>query len=247
LLTFQTLELEEMGPIATLRLNRPDLHNALDELALAEILKAVTTLASREDIRALIVTSAVPKTFCVGAHLPSLASLDTRAALDFARAGHRVAESLEAAPFATIAAVNGVALGGGWELALACDLIYASTTAIFGFPEVDLGLFPAFGGANRLIDLVGPMRARELVFTASRISAQAAKELRLVLDVRPLAELYPACLAVAERIASKGQRGIAHVKRSISLHLRGDADALREFDADVFSQSDLRGLDKRRT
>ena len=244
-MTYETLKVEAEGAVATIHLERAEVHNALDERLFSELTQATHEVATRPGVRALILTSAVPRTFSVGAHLPTLAGFGPDEARSFAEVGWRAIDALETLPFVTIAAVSGVALGGGWELALACDLIYASTGAVFGFPEVELGLFPAFGGYRRLLQMVGPMRADEMTFTAARLSARTAKELGLVLAVLPAAELYPHCVSVAERIAAKGLVGIAHVKRLRSKYREDDSRAQRALDVDAFVRSDFGALKKR--
>jgi len=246
-MAYKALKLSTEGAVTTLCLDEPASHNALDWALLMEIRNAVIEASSRPHTRAMIIKSS-GRAFSIGAHLPSLAELNPQIAREFALAGHMAVQAIEAAPFATIAAVNGLAIGGGWEIALACDLIYASEGAIFSFPEVDLGLFPAFGGTWRLTDLVGPMRARELVFTGMRIGAKRAKELNLVLDVLPSADLEAHCLAIATKIASKPGAGVDHAKRTIARQVRGFQPDPDDLDGGSFARCDFdfAALERRR-
>src|SRR4051812_30361455 len=129
--------------------------------------------------------------------------------------GHRICQQLEDLPIPTIAAVNGFALGGGCELALACDLLYASENAKFGLPEVGLGVIPGFGGTQRLTRLLGRSRAKELIFTGDVIDAGRAKAIGLVLEVLPLPKLLEHCREVAQKIAKKAPLAIAAAKQVI--------------------------------
>jgi len=148
-----------------------------------------------------------------GADVAEMAELDPLQARRFADLGQRVFARLERLEAPTIAAVNGFALGGGLELAMACDLVYASEKARFGQPEVNLGLIPGFGGSQRLARRVGLMRAKELVFTGEMVDAQKAKAIGLALEVLPPEGLLPHAIGVAKKIASRGPAAVAAAKR----------------------------------
>jgi enoyl-CoA hydratase len=212
--TYQTILLEQADGIATLTLNRPDKLNALNETLLVELRGAVLTMSQARDVKVLIITGA-GKAFAAGADIGTMAEMAPARAKLFADGGHALAEALEAAPFPVIAAVNGVALGGGCELALACDFIYASDKAKFGQPEVNLGVIPGFGGTQRLARRVGLGRARELCYTGDFIGAEEALRIGLVNGVLPLEGLLPKVHEVAKKIASKGPIAIAQCKRVI--------------------------------
>jgi enoyl-CoA hydratase len=206
------------GRVATLVLDRPDRHNALDVAFLAELESAIAearALGESGAARVLLLTSSSERAFSTGADLEQLRTFDAEGLARFAAAGLRVVEALESAPLPTVAAVGGLALGGGWELALACDLVYASERAAFGLPEARLGLIPGFGGVARLTALVGPMRARELVYTARTLRALAARDLGLVLEVLPPAELLAYCRSVAARMAAMSPASLAEIKRAV--------------------------------
>ncbi len=211
----------EDGPLAILTLNRPDKLNALNRELLGSVGSAVAELARRPVAtrpRAVIVTGAGDRAFAAGADVAELSTLSAEEARALSQHGQRVGRTLEEAPFPVIAAVNGFALGGGAELALSCDFIYASERARFGQPEVGLGLVPGFGGTQRLLRRVGIARARELVFTGRAIDAIEAKAIGLVNEVVPHAELMERTSAVARTIAKKAPLAVAASKR---LMLRG--------------------------
>jgi enoyl-CoA hydratase len=217
------LLVEDDGPVAVLTLNRPDKLNALDSALLRAVGDAVTELAERpiqRRPRAAIVTGAGDKAFAAGADIAELSGLLPEAARLLSQNGQRVGRVLEEAPFPVIAAVNGFALGGGCELALACDFIYASERARFGQPEVGLGLVPGFGGTQRLARRVGAGRARELVYTGAVIGAERAKAIGLVNEVVPHAELMERVKELGRAIATRAPLAVAACKRLV---LRGEA------------------------
>lgn len=232
------------GRVATLTIQRPDALNALDNATIDELLHTLSDLYAHPDLGALIITGSGDKAFVAGADIKELARLDEGAAWTFSRRGHAVCDMLASAPFVTLAAVNGYALGGGCELALACDLIYAAEHAHFGQPEVNLGVVPGFGGTQRLARLVGPMLARHLVLTGRMIDAQEALRIGLVAQLYPSAELLPKVQRTAATIAAKAPLAIAKAKHVMAhgLDLSLD-DACRvesEAFAELFNTQDLR-------
>ncbi len=198
--------------IAVLTVNRPKALNALDAATIAELSEALE-LARDPAVRALVVTGAGEKAFVAGADIAGMATMSPAEARTFSEAGHATFAKLEALPIPTIAAVNGFALGGGCELAMACDLVYASEKARFGEPEVSLGLIPGFGGTQRLVRRVGLMRAKELVLSGEMIDAAKAKAIGLALDVLAPEALLPHAIAQARTIASRGPAAVAAAKR----------------------------------
>jgi enoyl-CoA hydratase len=204
---------ESDGTIATLTVNRPKALNALNIATLREMIAAVGSLSNDTAVRALIVTGAGEKAFVAGADIAEMKALTASEALAFSSLGHAAGRALEELPFVTIAAVNGFALGGGCELAMACDLVYASEKARFGQPEVALGVMPGFGGTSRLIRRVGLQRAKELVFTGDTVTAERAVALGLVLQIVPPDQLLQHCRDVATKIATRGPLAIAQAKR----------------------------------
>ncbi|MEO8875788.1 MAG: enoyl-CoA hydratase-related protein, partial [Polyangiaceae bacterium] len=197
----QTVLLEKNGPIATITLNRPDKLNALNELLLRELGEILSDLRNDRGILAAVMTGAGEKAFAAGADIASMQTLTTAEAYRFAEVGHAVGNAIENAHFPVIAAVNGFALGGGCELALSCDFIYASDTAKFGQPEVNLGVIPGFGGTQRLARRVGIGRARELCYTGDIIGAEEALRIGLANAVVPHAELLNKAHETAKKIA----------------------------------------------
>ncbi|MFN0062807.1 MAG: enoyl-CoA hydratase-related protein [Myxococcaceae bacterium] len=203
------------GDIGLLTVDRPSALNALNSAALAGVLAAAEAAARRPGARGLIVTGAGAKAFVAGADVQEMADFSPEQARRFSELGHRAFARLEALPFPTVAAINGFALGGGLELALGCDLLYAADNAKLGFPEVTLAVIPGFGGTQRLSRRVGVQRAKELLFVAEPISAARAKEIGLVLDVVPQAELLTHVRAVLAKILQRGPLAIAQVKRMV--------------------------------
>jgi enoyl-CoA hydratase len=236
------VKLEIDGSTAVITLDRPKALNALNKQVLSEMSDAIGQVAANKALRALIVTGAGEKAFVAGADIAEMANFSNAEAMAFGELGHRVLDSLEALHIPVIAAVNGFALGGGTELALACDFIYASERAKFGLPEVTLAVIPGFGGTQRLTRVVGRARAKEMIFTGDMIDAVKAKEIGLALDVLPAAELLIHCKKVAATIAKRGPLAVAQAKRVIDagadLQLK-DANAIeRDGFARLFGTAD---------
>jgi len=220
-MSYENILFEVEDGLGLLTLNRPKVLNALNRKTLAELDALLQAEARRPGVRALVVTGAGEKAFVAGADISEMSGLTAAQARDFAELGQRVFARLEALPIPTIAAVNGFALGGGSELALACDLVYASEKARFGQPEVNLGLLPAWGGTQRLARRVGPMRALEIALTGDVYDAARALAMGLCLEVLAPEALLPHAKAKARTIASRGPLAVAAAKRV----LRAGADA----------------------
>ncbi|WP_438007690.1 enoyl-CoA hydratase-related protein [Sorangium sp. So ce321] len=235
--TLQFVAVERTGHVATVTIQRPDKLNALNPAVLGELTAAFHELlapAEGGEVRAAVLTGA-GKAFVAGADIAEMAAMNSIAAKRFADAGHRLADLIETAPFPVIAAVNGFALGGGCELALACDFIYAAEGARLGQPEVNLGVIPGFGGTQRLLRRIGVGRARELVYSGDMISAEQALAIGLVNAVFPAAELLARARETALKIASRGPLAVAAAKRVI---LRGeslDLTAANELEVQAFA------------
>jgi enoyl-CoA hydratase len=207
-------ERRDRWAIATI--NRPKQLNALNHHTISEIGAVLDEVAADPEVRALIITGSGERAFCAGADISELEALQTaNEGHDHSRASHAVLEKMERLEKAVIMAVNGYALGGGCELAMAGDIILASENASFGQPEVNLGIIPGFGGTQRLPRLVGRPKALELIFTGERISAQEALQLGLVNRVVPLPELLPTAEELAGKIAAKAPLAIALAKRAV--------------------------------
>jgi enoyl-CoA hydratase len=213
-----TFALDAARAIATITLNRPEKLNAINAELLADLSAAVHELDADPGVRVAILTGAGEKAFAAGADIAAMSEMPPAEARRFAEAGHAVGAAIEEAHFPVIAAVNGFALGGGCELALACDFIYASDKAKFGQPEVNLAVVPGFGGTQRLARRVGIGRARELCYTGDVVAADEALRIGLVNAVVPHAELLARVQEVAKKIAAKGPLAIAQAKRVV---LRG--------------------------
>lgn len=202
---------EKQDQIGILTLNRPKALNALNSAVVAELTGLLDEIAA-SDIRCLIVTGAGEKAFVAGADIAEMKDFGQSEAEKFSAEGNVVMEKLESLPMPTIAAVNGFALGGGCELALSCDIRIASENAVFGLPEVSLGIPPGYGGIQRLVRIVGVAKAKEMLFTTNKIKAAKALSLGLVNAVSPPEELMDTCKAMAEKIASMAPLAIRAVK-----------------------------------
>jgi enoyl-CoA hydratase len=214
--------------VAVVTVDRPEALNALD-LEHARLLRdALEKLAADADARAVVLTGAGEKAFVAGADIGYMRDLGPVEALRWGELGHRCAELLETMPKPTIAAVNGFALGGGCELALACDLRLASSNATLGQPEINLGIIPGWGGTQRLARVTSLAYAKELVFTGRMVAAEEALARGLVTEVLAPDELLPKARALAGELASKSPLALAAAKETVGLALAGDhADNLR--------------------
>ncbi|HEV3089480.1 MAG TPA: enoyl-CoA hydratase-related protein [Candidatus Elarobacter sp.] len=206
----------DAGPIATVTLNRPGVLNALNLQMLDELSEAFARLGSDERVRAIILTGSGAKAFAAGADIGELNALPTaRAAEAQARKGQALTTQIERLRVPVIAAVNGFALGGGCELAMACDIRVASENAKFGQPEVNLGILPGYGGTQRATRLVGEGMAMYLCLTGEMIDAQEALRTGLVQKVVPLEGLLAEAQRIAGLIAAKAPLAVAAAKRAI--------------------------------
>lgn len=221
-MTYTCLDLTCTDGIATLTFNRPKALNALNSSLLEELSAALDSIKHDETIRVLILTGAGEKSFIAGADITEIATLTPLGAKKFAQLGQEVISSLQGLAIPVIAAVNGYALGGGCEMALACDFIYASEKAIFGLPEITLGVIPGFGGTQRLPRLIGANRAKEMIFTGKHLSAPEAKEMGLVNKTFAPEELMPAAMETAKLIATKGKASLCAAKQTVNQGLNTD-------------------------
>jgi len=213
---------ERRGPVELLILDRPKALNALDRATLEELLDCCVRVDADTSVRAVVLTGE-GRAFAAGADIAEMRALDAQQAEAFSRLGHAVMDAFESLAVPTIAAVNGYALGGGCELACACDWIYASKKARFGQPEVNLGLIPGFGGTGRLVRRIGSGWAKELVLGGEPIDAETALRNGLVNRLFEPDALLGSALDAAEKIASKGPLAIATAKRVIQQGQDADA------------------------
>jgi len=200
-MAYENILIEREGPVSIVTVNRPKLLNALNGATLRELTQAVREAA--DSSRALILTGAGDKAFVAGADISEMAPMTPWTAREFSELGH------------VLTAVNGYALGGGLELAVGCDMIFASENAKFGLPEVTLGITPGFGGTQRLVRLVGKLRAKEIIFTGEMVDARRAAEIGLLNAVLPREQLLPHCRKIAEKIASRGPLAVGRAKRLV--------------------------------
>jgi enoyl-CoA hydratase len=214
---YETLIYESKDRIGYVTINRPDKLNALNAKAKAELKELFTDLKSDGGIDVVVLTGAGEKAFVAGTDIKELTALDTESGKKFSEGGQAVFNAVENLGKPVIAAINGYALGGGCELALACTIRIAAENAKFGQPEVNLGIIPGYGGTQRLARLVGKGKAMELVLTGDQIDAQEALRIGLVNKVVPLAELKPTAEAVAQKILSKGQVAVRLSLKAINM------------------------------
>ena len=234
------------GPILTLTLNRPEALNALNGQVLDD-LDAALDAVDMDSVRCLLFTGAGSKAFAAGADIAAMANMTPEEAAAFSRRGNEVFRRIETFPLPTVAAVNGYALGGGCELAMACDIRLCSENAVFGQPEVTLGITPGFGGTQRLMRLVGMGKAKELIFSARTVKAAEALSMGLVNAVYPPEELLPAARKLGERIARNAPIAVrackAAMNEGIDLPMDEAVDAeVREFSGCFETEDQKRGM-----
>jgi enoyl-CoA hydratase/carnithine racemase len=211
------VEVEVAGRVATVTLNRPEALNAISTELATALAEAVEPLATDPGVRAVVLTGAGERAFCVGADLKQRAGLDDHGWFVQREAFRRGFAAVRRCPLPTVAAVTGFALGGGTELALACDLVVAATDATFGLPEVRLGLVPAGGGTQLLVRRVGPSVAKDLVLTGRQVDAAEAQRLGLADRVVPTAEVLAAATALAAEIAANAPTAVRMAKWALEL------------------------------
>lgn len=234
-MAYENIIYEVKEGIATITFNRPKALNALNGALLAELSQALDEIAADEDIRVLILTGAGDKSFVAGADISELATFDSLKAKAFGRRGHDIVNKLQQLPIAVIAAVNGFALGGGTEISIACDFIYASENAKFGQPEINLGVIPGFGGTQRLPRLIGTNMAKELIYTGKMISAAEALQLGLVNKVVPHDSLMDEVMKTAGVIASKGKVSLREAKHAVNKGMEVDLASGCGIEIDAFA------------
>lgn len=234
----KTILLTQEGPVWTLTINRPKALNALSSEVLSEMAEALRQLSEMnfDHARALIITGHGEKSFVAGADIKELADLSEEQAQQFARRGQSIFHELNLMNIPVIAAVNGFALGGGCELALACDFIYASEKAKFGLPEVSLGLIPGFGGTVRLSRAVGMRRARELTFSGEMIDANEAYRMGLVNKVCAPDQLMTEVKKKVDLILSRAPKAVCHAKKSMNLAWDMEVEEAQKMEAQQFAE-----------
>lgn len=235
---YKTIQLQSEKSIWKLTVNRPESLNALNLQVLSEMGEALRLISemSFEDAKALVITGSGEKAFVAGADIKEMSALTAQEAKQFSLKGQSVFSELELLKIPVIAAVNGFALGGGLELALGCDFIYAADTAKMGFPEVSLGLIPGFGGTVRLARAVGLRKARELIFSGDMLSAAEAERFGLVNKVFPQGELLQAVNKRLESILNKGPVAVSVAKKSMQMAWDMQIDEALQMESDHFGE-----------
>ncbi len=233
-MTYENILLERQSNLAILTINRPKALNALNSDTLQELSKALDDLKDDSTVKVLILTGTGEKAFVAGADIAQMKDFSPMEARAFAHLGHATFKKLEQIPQPVIAAVNGFALGGGCELALACDIRIASENAKFGQPEVSLGICAGFGGTQRLPRLVGTGYASQLLFTGDVIDAKEAYRIGLVNQIFPLDKLMEEALALAEKIAGRAPVAVQLTKSAIQCGINLDLDNALAYESEVF-------------
>jgi len=236
-LDFKITDAAGPGQVGVLTLNRPSALNALNVEVIEDLQAWCEWANSQNDLRCVILTGAGEKAFVAGADIKEMQSYSHDQAERMSLTGQKVMQTLEDAKFVTIAAVNGFALGGGLELAMACDFILASNTAKFGLPEVSLGLIPGYGGTQRLSRFVGKTLARMITLTGDIFTAQQGLDWGLFARSYEPAELMPSALKMAKTIASRAPQAIGFAKQAINQgYDRSQIEGI-SFEAELFAKT----------
>ena len=233
-MTLETLFVERRNNIARVTINRPDKLNALNAQAKKELKEVFDELKADSTVDVVIVTGSGEKAFVAGTDIKELTFLDAESGKEFSSDGQKVFDLIENLGKPVIAAVNGYALGGGCELALACHIRIASENAKFGQPEVNLAVIPGYGGTQRLARLVGKGRALEMILTGDAIDASEALRIGLVNIVVPGGELLSTCEGIAEKIASKGQIAVRLALKAVNMTHETNLSDGQELEASLF-------------
>lgn len=232
-MTFETVKIDNVeGGVRVIKISRPQALNALNSVALSELKKVFGDASEDPTVRVVLFTGDGDQSFIAGADILEMKDKKSGEGVTFAQLGHEVTKLLELMTKPTIAAVNGYALGGGTEFATACDFIVASETAVFGQPEVGLGVIPGFGGTIRLAKFVGMPRAKELIFSGRKVKAQEALQIGLVNHVLPKEGFLEAAIKIAQQISCNSVTAVSSAKKllnefseSVGLDSKLDAEA----------------------
>jgi len=232
---YKNIIFEKENGIATITFNRPKALNALSTDLIAELSRAADEVGEDEAVRVLILTGAGEKAFVAGADITELATYNSLQGKVFGKKGHEAFNKIEGLSIPVIAAVNGYALGGGCEIALTCDFIYAAENAMFGLPEITLGLMPGFGGTQRLPRLIGANMAKEMIYTGKMISAAEAHRIGLVNKVCPPGALMEEVKKTAAEIASRGKVSLRAAKQAVNRGMDVDLASGCAIEIDAFA------------
>lgn len=228
------IKVERVGDVAVLTIDRPDALNALNQAVLLELETAIDDIC-QTDARCLVIHGAGARSFVAGADVAEMLPFTVAEAHAFAKLGHRVFTKISEAALPVMAAINGFCLGGGLELALACDIRIASERASFAFPETSLGIIPGFGGTVRLARIVGEANAFDLIYTNRRIKAEEALRIGLVTGVYPENLLLEQAMVLAGHLAEKAPLAMKAAKHSLRFSLENDLATALEEETRVFS------------
>lgn len=227
------IKYEQRGFVGVLTIDRQNALNALNGVVLSELEQALDAV-SIENTRCLILTGAGEKSFVAGADIGEMSTLTKDEGEQFGKKGNAVFRKIETFPLPIIAAVNGFALGGGCELAMACDIRIAAENAVFAQPEVSLGITAGFGGTQRLARIIGLGKAKELLYTTSKVKAEEAWRLGLVNGVYPQNQLMDECMKLAERISQNAPIAVRATKKAINEGMQVDMDTAIGIEAELF-------------
>ena len=237
---FKNIVLDKEGGVAIVKMNRPAAMNALNSETLGELKEAFAYLKDDDAVKVIIITGE-GKAFVAGADIAEMKDMTGDQAKEFSKAGQKVFSKVARMKKPVIAAVNGFALGGGCELAMACDIRIASEKAKLGQPEVNLGIIPGFAGTQRLSRLVGAAKAKEMIFTGDMVDAQTALSTGLVNQVVPVDQLMNVCMEMANKIASKGPVAVKLAKKVINEGIEEKLDKGSEYETDEFGECFAKG------
>ncbi|QAT61074.1 crotonase [Acidilutibacter cellobiosedens] len=234
---YKNIILDEKDGILTITINRPKVLNALNTDTLNELENVVRDIERDKEIMVVIITGSGEKSFVAGADIAEMKSLNIHEGRNMTRLGQCVFQEIENLSRPVIAAVNGYALGGGCELAMACDIRIASEKAKFGQPEVGLGIIPGYGGTQRLPRLIGKGRAKYYIFTTDMITAEEAFNMGLIDKVVPHGKLYEETLKIAEKIISKGPIAVRMAKYAVNNGMNMDLASGIAYEAEAYTTS----------
>ena len=229
----QYIKFEKRGCIGIVTIDKQSALNALNSDVIAQLEQSIDNI-SIDEIRCVIITGAGEKSFVAGADIAEMSPMSKTEGSNWGKKGNAVFRKIEALPIPVIAAVNGYALGGGCELALACDIRIASENAVFGQPEVSLGVTAGFGGTQRLPRVVGVGKAKELLYTTNKVRAGEALKIGLVNQVYPLENLMEECIRMAEKIARNAPIAVRATKKAINDGLQVDIGSALKIESELF-------------
>ena len=234
-MSYENLLLQIANHVALLTINRPQALNALNPATLRELAQAIAELEINPQVKVVIITGAGEKAFVAGGDISVMQPLGPLEAREVALQAQKLFNSIEYSPKVMIAAINGYALGGGCELAMACDIRIAAKNAKLGQPEINLGIIPGWAGTQRLPRLIGKGKAKQLMFTGDIVSATEAERIGLVDQVVAQTELLEVAQTMAEKIAGKSQIAIRLIKEAVDNGMEMDVDKAFTYEADLFA------------